>query len=105
MVIGVLPGHKGRIGHHDHTHLIGQIPSALPMRSANWLIEKGHTVSARNTSRFGRRIAAELKAAGWQLERFLSDNGNEFKGEFSTLTTTLGAAPTRIHAGRPQTNG
>src|SRR3954447_1423027 len=26
MVIGVLPGHKGRIGHHDHTHFIGQIP-------------------------------------------------------------------------------
>src|SRR4051812_15412614 len=24
MVIGVLPGHKGRIGHHDHTHFIGQ---------------------------------------------------------------------------------
>lgn len=26
MVIGVLPGHKGRIGHHDHTHFIGQNP-------------------------------------------------------------------------------
>src|SRR3954454_10874890 len=24
MVIGVLPSHKGRIGHHDHTHFIGQ---------------------------------------------------------------------------------
>jgi transposase InsO family protein len=67
--------------------------------------EKGHTVSARNTSRFARRVASELQSAGWQLERFLSDNGNEFKGEFSALTTTLGAAHTRIHAGRPQTNG
>src|SRR4051794_3500700 len=28
MVIGVLPGHKGRIGHHDHTHFIGQTPVA-----------------------------------------------------------------------------
>jgi hypothetical protein len=46
---------------------------------AELVIEKGHTVSARNTSRFARRVAAELKAAGWQLERFLSDNGNEFK--------------------------
>src|SRR4051795_1263218 len=27
MVIGVLPGHKGRIGHHDHTHFIGQTPT------------------------------------------------------------------------------
>jgi hypothetical protein len=26
MVIGVLPGHKGRIGHHDHTHFIRQTP-------------------------------------------------------------------------------
>jgi transposase InsO family protein len=34
-----------------------------------------------------------------------SDNGNEFKGEFSALATTLGAAHTRIHAGCPQTNG
>jgi transposase InsO family protein len=72
---------------------------------AELVIEKAHTVSARNTSRFARRVAAELKAAGWQLERFLSDNGNEFKGDFSALTTKLGATHTRIHAGRPQTNG
>src|SRR4051795_1802336 len=33
MVIGVLPGHKGRIGHHDHTHFIGQTrPLALEER-------------------------------------------------------------------------
>src|SRR4051812_34472069 len=28
MVIGVPPGHKGRIGHHDHTHFIGQTPGS-----------------------------------------------------------------------------
>jgi transposase InsO family protein len=72
---------------------------------AELVIEKGHTVRARNTSRFARRVAAELKAAGWKLERFISDNGNEFKGQFSTTAATLGAAHTRIHAGRPQTNG
>src|SRR5215212_6837911 len=33
MVIGVLPGHKGRIGHHDHTHFIGQNPSVRPSSS------------------------------------------------------------------------
>jgi integrase len=32
MVIGVLPGHKGRIGHHDHTHFIGQTPGLRPLR-------------------------------------------------------------------------
>ncbi len=35
----------------------------------------------------------------------LSDNGNEFKGEFTKTVEDLGARHTRIHAGRPQTNG
>ena len=61
--------------------------------------------SAKQTSRLARRIAAELKAAGWRLERLLSDNGNEFKGEFTNTIERLGARHTRIHAGRPQTNG
>lgn len=72
---------------------------------AELVVEKAHTVSAKNTSRFAQRVAAELRAAGWKLERFLSDNGNEFKGQFSTTAAKLGAAHTRIHAGRPQTNG
>jgi transposase len=61
--------------------------------------------NAKQTSRLARRVAAELKAAGWRLERVLSDNGNEFKGEFTKTITRLGARQTRIHAGRPQTNG
>jgi transposase InsO family protein len=39
------------------------------------------------------------------LERLLSDNGNEFKGEFSTTVARMKARHTRIRAGRPQTNG
>ena len=50
-------------------------------------------------------MAAELKAVDWQLQRLLSDNGNEFKGEFTTTVTKLEARHTRIRAGRPQTNG
>ena len=61
--------------------------------------------SATQTSRLARRIASELKAAGWRLERLLSDNGNEFKGEFTKTIGRLKAKHTRIHAGRPQTNG
>jgi transposase InsO family protein len=61
--------------------------------------------SAKQTSRFARRIASELKAAGWRLERLLSDNGHEFMGEFTTTVERLKARHTRIHAGRPQTNG
>jgi transposase len=72
---------------------------------AELVVEKGHTPSARNTSRLARRVAGDLRAAGWRLERVLSDNGNEFKGEFIPTTTRLDARHTRIHAGRPQTNG
>lgn len=57
------------------------------------------------TSRLARRVAGELKAAGWRLERVLSDNGSEFRGAFTDTLTALDARQTRIHAGRPQTNG
>ena len=58
-----------------------------------------------HTSRLARRVAAELRAAGWRLERVLSDNGSEFRGAFTDTLTALGARQTRIQAGRPQTNG
>jgi transposase InsO family protein len=61
--------------------------------------------SAEQTSRLARRVAAELAAAGWRLERVLSDNGSEFKGEFSTTLERLGTRQSRIKAGRPQTKG
>jgi transposase InsO family protein len=57
------------------------------------------------TSRLARRVAADLSAAGWRLERVLSDNGSEFRGGFTETLATLGTQQTRIHAGRPQTNG
>jgi transposase len=61
--------------------------------------------SAKQTSRLARRVAKDLRDAGWRAERFLSDNGNEFKGGFSKTVGWLKAKHTRIHAGRPQTNG
>jgi transposase InsO family protein len=62
--------------------------------------------TALQTSRLARRVAGELKDAGWQLERVLCDNGNEFRGEhFRETTKQLGTRITHIHAGRPQTNG
>jgi transposase InsO family protein len=61
---------------------------------------------AEHTSRLARRVAAELQAAGWRLERVLSDNGNEFRSRaFGDTLTDLGARHSRIRAGRPQTNG
>jgi transposase len=61
--------------------------------------------SSKQTSQLARRVASELRDAGWRLERFLSDNGNEFKSEFTKAVGRLKARHTRIHAGRPQTNG
>jgi transposase InsO family protein len=58
-----------------------------------------------DTSRLVGRVAAELAGAGWRLERVLTDNGSEFRGAFSETVAGLGARQTRIHAGRPQSNG
>lgn len=61
---------------------------------------------ATQTSKLARRVARELKQAGWQLERVLCDNGNEFKGQpFQQTIATLKARVTHIRSGRPQTNG
>jgi transposase InsO family protein len=61
--------------------------------------------TATDTSKLARRVAADLARAGWKLERVLTDNGNEFRTSFDTTLTHLGARHTRIHPGRPQTNG
>jgi transposase InsO family protein len=58
------------------------------------------------TSKLARCVAAELQAAGWRLERVLSDNGGEFRSrDFRDTLSDLGVRHTLIRAGRPQTNG
>jgi transposase len=62
--------------------------------------------SGAQTSKLARRVAAELAAAGWRLERVLTDNGGEFRSNvFRATLQQLGARHTLIRAGRPQTNG
>lgn len=62
--------------------------------------------TAKQTSKLARRVARDLKRAGWRLERVLCDNGNEFKGEpFQQTIASLKARITHIKSGRPQTNG
>ena len=82
--------------------------TAIDIRSsfawAELVVAKHGNPTAKQTSRLARRVAADLSAAGWRLERLLSDNG-EFKGEFTATVERLGVEQTRIHAGRPQTNG
>ena len=62
--------------------------------------------SARKTSALARRVAAELAAQGWRLERVLTDNGSEFRSaEFGATVRELGAHQSFIRPGRPATNG
>ena len=62
--------------------------------------------SARNTSRLARRVAADLASWGWRLERVITDNGQEFRSQvFGDTLRELGTVQTRIHPGRPTSNG
>lgn len=58
-----------------------------------------------HTSALARRVASELQNAGWQLERILTDNGNEFGRRAFADKLPAGVAHTQIRSGRPQTNG
>jgi transposase InsO family protein len=97
--VGRLRGTEGKIWQ------LTAIDIASSFGWAELVIAKQGNPTARQTSKLARRVAAHLETAGWRLERFLSDNGNEFKGEFTETVQELGAEHTRIHAGRPQTNG
>src|SRR3954462_2728272 len=46
---------------------------------AELVIGKQGNPTALQASRLARRVANDLKNAGWRLERVLSDNGNEFR--------------------------
>jgi transposase InsO family protein len=73
---------------------------------AELVICKQGNPTASQASKLVRRVTSELKAAGWKLERVLSDNGNEFRGEpFQAALQRLKIEHSRIRAGRPQTNG
>lgn len=61
---------------------------------------------ARYTSALAERVAADLAARGWRLERAMTDNGSEFTSHvFGDTLRAWGATQTRIFPGRPQTNG
>ncbi len=97
--VGRLRGTEGKIWQ------LTAIDVASSFGWAELVIAKQGNPTAKQTSKLAHRVATHLETAGWRLERLLSDNGNEFKGEFTTTVERLGAKHTRIHAGRPQTNG
>jgi len=60
----------------------------------------------RFASRLAHRVAAELREAGWRLERVSTDNGSEFRNRaFDAELAKLGTVLTLISPGRPQSNG
>lgn len=62
--------------------------------------------SSQHCQRLVHRVAAELRAAGWRLERVISDNGSEFVArDFTRAVESQGARHHRIRAGRPTSNG
>ena len=61
--------------------------------------------SVEQASVLANRVARELQAAGWQLERVLTDNGTEFGRRAFGARLPEGTAHTQIRSGRPQTNG
>jgi transposase InsO family protein len=72
---------------------------------AELVVVDGQAPSVKQTSALARRVAKDLQAAGWQLERVLSDNGTEFgRREFGSRLPA-GTHHSQIRAGRPQTNG
>jgi transposase InsO family protein len=61
--------------------------------------------TVEHTSALAGQVARDLQAAGWRLERVLSDNGNEFGRAQFARRLPPGIAHTQIRSGRPQTNG
>jgi transposase len=61
---------------------------------AELVICKQGNPTARQASKLARRVASDLKAAGWKLERMLSDNGNEFADQPSARSSSVSARAT-----------
>jgi transposase InsO family protein len=106
-LVGIDCFYVGRL--HGTSGAVWQLTAIDTYSSYAWaelVICPGQGPRQPQTSALARRVAADLQAKGWRLERVISDNGNEFRAlRFSEGLAKLGAAHTRIHAGRPQTNG
>jgi transposase InsO family protein len=99
LCIGRLAGTKGTVWQY----------TAIDVASAyTWatLQVTRRNPSAQWTSVLARTVAADLAERGWQLERVMSDNAQEFRSVvFQATIPKLGARHSFIRAGRPQTNG
>lgn len=94
---------------HGTSGAVWQLTAIDTYSSYAWaelVVCPGQGPTQPQTSALARAVARDLAARGWHLKRVLTDNGNEFRAlRFTQSLHKLGAAHTRIHAGRPQTNG
>ena len=100
-LVGIDCFYVGRLKGTDGT--IWQLTAIAIASSFAWaelVICKQGNPTSDQVSKLAKRVAKALKAAGWQLERVLSDNGNEFRGlAFACTLEKLKVKHTRIHAG------
>jgi transposase InsO family protein len=106
-LVGMDCFYVGRL--HGTAGTVWQLTAIDTYSSYAWaelVVARNEGTKAAQTSALARRVARDLKAAGWRLERVLTDNGNEFRSvAFTETLERLGAHHSRIRAGRPQTNG
>jgi transposase InsO family protein len=97
--IGRLSGTKGTVWQYSATDVFSAYTWAeLRVTPKN--------PSARWTSALARWVAEELLLRGVRLERVMTDNASEFRAQrLQDTLRQLQVRHTRIHAGRPQTNG
>ena len=105
-LVGIDCFYVGRL--HGTKGVVWQLTAIDTYSSSTWaeLVRcDGPGPDQGQTSRLAKRVARTLREAGWQMQRVLTDNGNEFQTRFRAAIEALGARQTKIRAGRPQTNG
>ena len=106
-LVGIDCFYVGRL--HGTAGTVWQVTAIDTYSSFAWadlVVAPNEGVGAKHTTALARRVARDLQALGWRLERVLSDNGNEFRSvRFSQTLAKLNARHSRIRSGRPQTNG
>jgi transposase InsO family protein len=97
--VGTLRGAKGPVWQ------ITAIDTYSSFAWANLVACPSGAPSFNDTSALARRVARELQAAGWKLERVSTDNGPEFGRRAFDAKLPAGVEHAQIRAGRPQSNG
>jgi transposase InsO family protein len=97
--VGRLHGTKGPVWQ------ITAIDTYSSFAWAELVVAPSQGPTVEQTSALAQRVARELQAADWQLERVLTDNGGEFGRREFAKRLPDGVAHSQIRAGRPQSNG